>query len=170
MHHMAAALKSLGTAPTTLKVCDTLLSKLNLNFKHDAIFLLLCLLPQLPSVVVSLGTGIPPQKNAVTSHLDIAWPSGVFDAISKAPRLASLIGLLVDQATQSEGAVVERGRAWTAATSTPFFRLSPRMSTLVELDEREDSVLVELMWETRAYTLKQSAALKEMKAVLLAKK
>jgi hypothetical protein len=40
----------------------------------------------------------------------------------------------------------------------------------VELDEREDSVLVELMWETRAYTLKQSAALKEMKAVLLAKK
>jgi calcium-independent phospholipase A2 len=49
------------------------------------------------TTVVSLGTGIPPKTDSKASLLDITWPTGVFDAITKVPRLASLINLLIDQ-------------------------------------------------------------------------
>ncbi len=52
---------------------------------------------KLPSVVVSIGTGIQPRVAANVSHYDISRPSGLIDAITKVPRLASVIALLVDQ-------------------------------------------------------------------------
>jgi len=52
---------------------------------------------KLPSVVVSIGTGIQPRVAANVTHYDISRPSGIFDAISKVPKLASVIALLVEQ-------------------------------------------------------------------------
>lgn len=43
------------------------------------------------------------------------------------------------------------------------------MSTYVDLDETNDEVLVNLMWETRAYILKHRHKLLELKDILLQK-
>lgn len=106
---------------------------------------------KLPSLVLSLGTGIPPKEECSATNLDVNWPTGVFDAIKNVPRLKQLVNLLVDQATQAEGQVVERSRAWCTSIGVPFFRFSPEMGEDIELDEKRDDVLVNLMWETWCY-------------------
>ncbi|ODM89287.1 85/88 kDa calcium-independent phospholipase A2 [Orchesella cincta] len=117
---------------------------------------------KLPSLVVSLGTGIPPRVHCSATNLDIAWPTGVFDAIKNVPRLSQLVHLLVDQATQAEGQVVERARAWCTSIGVPFFRFSPEMSADIDLDEKRDDVLVNLMWETWCYMVGNREVVKEL--------
>jgi len=117
---------------------------------------------KLPSLVVSLGTGIPPRVHSSPTNLDIAWPTGVFDAIKNVPRLSQLVNLLVDQATQAEGQVVERARAWCTSIGVPYFRFSPEMSADIDLDEKRDDVLVNLMWETWCYMAGNRQVVREL--------
>jgi len=56
---------------------------------------------KLPSVVVSLGTGIQPRVISDVSSYDISRPTGVFDAIVKVPKIANIISLLVEQVCAS---------------------------------------------------------------------
>ena len=46
---------------------------------------------------------------------------------------------------------VDESRAFCLATQTPFFRFSPQLAQDLELDERDDKALVELLWFTMAY-------------------
>lgn len=117
--------------------------------------------------MVSLGTGIPPKTGSNVSLLDITWPSGVFDAITSVPRLASLVNLLIDQATQSEGRVVERAKAWCSSIEVPFYRFSPQMMEDVKLDEKDDEKLVDLLWETRCYMVANQYFISEMLRTLV---
>lgn len=117
---------------------------------------------KLPSVVLSLGTGIPPKVESSPANLDIGWPSGVFDAIRNVPKLKDMVNLLVDQATQAEGQVVERSRAWCTSIGTPFFRFSPPMGENIELDEKNDEILINVMWETWCYMVGNRSAIREI--------
>lgn len=141
---------------------------------------------RLPSVVVSLGTGVQPRVETNATAYDISRPTGVFDAIVKVPKIASIIALLVEQVsssfafanhpkvcvmnlfqvTQTEGHIVERSRAWCASIGVPYFRFSPGMSCFVDLDETNPEVLVNLMWETRAYLHAHHASVVELKHCL----
>ena len=46
----------------------------------------------------------------------------------------------------ADGPTVDRCRAWCASAGTAYFRFSPIMATEVELDEKDDKILVDLMW------------------------
>lgn len=58
---------------------------------------------KIPTVVVSLGTGIPPREDMNASHYDLSMPAGLMDIVTKVPKIKALMNLLVDQATQTEG-------------------------------------------------------------------
>jgi hypothetical protein len=51
----------------------------------------------------------------------------------------------------TDGRVVDQARAWCHSLGVAFYRLSPLLSTDVELDEKDDKVLVDMMWTAMAY-------------------
>lgn len=52
------------------------------------------------------------------------------------------------QITASNGPCVTRARSWAHDQSIPFFRFSPSLSSHVELDERNDKVIIGFLWDT----------------------
>ncbi|GAU97825.1 hypothetical protein RvY_09055-2 [Ramazzottius varieornatus] len=60
--------------------------------------------------VLSLGTGRPPML-AVPS-IDVYWPEKIWDAAKIGLNASALSRLVIEQACQSEGRVVDRARAW----------------------------------------------------------
>ncbi len=51
----------------------------------------------------------------------------------------------------ADGKVVDESRAWCLSTGTSFHRFSPHLLTDVELDEKDDKTLVDLLWMTMAH-------------------
>ncbi|KAF6030015.1 PLA2G6 [Bugula neritina] len=99
--------------------------------------------------VVSLGTGRCP-KVPVTD-IDVYRPFGLVDAYKVVQGATSLLKLIVEQATQSEGRPSDRARAWCSAINSHFFRLSPQLSLDIDLDETSDDKLLLVCWETMVY-------------------
>ncbi|CAG7730654.1 unnamed protein product [Allacma fusca] len=122
-----------------------------------------------PNIVLSLGCGIQPKQPVNPESLDICWPRGVIDTYVALNKLPVMFNLLVDQATQSEGQVVERSRAWCSSIGVPFYRFSPPCPKFIDLDETSDEVLIDLMWITRAYMFERRDKIEELGQVLLRK-
>lgn len=59
--------------------------------------------------------------------------------------------MLVDQATASDGRVVDRARAWCSMIGVPYFRFNPQLSEDIAMDEKSDAKLINMMWEVKAY-------------------
>lgn len=51
----------------------------------------------------------------------------------------------------ADGKVVDQSRAWCLSTGVSFHRFSPYLLTDVELDEKDDRTLVDLLWSTMAH-------------------
>ncbi|XP_072947664.1 85/88 kDa calcium-independent phospholipase A2 isoform X1 [Epargyreus clarus] len=100
-------------------------------------------------VVVSCGTGMPPVTKL--KDIDVFKPESLWDTARLALGLTAIGSLLVDQATQADGRVVERARAWCAALGAPYYRFSPRLARDVAMDERADECLVAALWDAQAY-------------------
>ncbi|XP_055073991.2 85/88 kDa calcium-independent phospholipase A2 isoform X3 [Misgurnus anguillicaudatus] len=100
-------------------------------------------------VVVSLGTGKPPQV-AVTS-VDVFRPSNPLELAKTFFGVKELGKMLVDCCTDSDGCAVDRASAWCEMADINYHRLSPQLSQEVMLDEVSDSVLVDMLWETQMY-------------------
>ncbi|XP_048577713.1 85/88 kDa calcium-independent phospholipase A2 [Nematostella vectensis] len=109
-------------------------------------------------LVVSLGTGVPPPEHVPT--FDVFKPETMWDATNVLLGARALGLLMVDQATATNGAVVDRARAWCEMIGSQYFRFSSPMSADVGLDETDDRILVKMLWETRVYILQN---LKEFK-------
>lgn len=58
---------------------------------------------------------------------------------------------LLLQATMADNRTVDRARAWCATAGIVYLRLSPQLSLDVQLDERQDEILVNALWETMVY-------------------
>uniref|UniRef100_A0A336LZK7 phospholipase A2 n=1 Tax=Culicoides sonorensis TaxID=179676 RepID=A0A336LZK7_CULSO len=101
------------------------------------------------SVVVSLGTGLIPVTEM--KEIDIFRPDSIWDTAKLAHSISAIGNLLIDQATASNGRVVDRARAWCSMIGVPFYRLNPQMSVDVVMDETNDEVLVNMLWEAKAY-------------------
>uniref|UniRef100_A0A1A9WKE4 PNPLA domain-containing protein n=1 Tax=Glossina brevipalpis TaxID=37001 RepID=A0A1A9WKE4_9MUSC len=69
------------------------------------------------------------------------WPT-VISAISN---------LLVDQATATNGRVIDRARAWCSTISVPYYRFNPQLSEDIATDEKNDQKLINMLWCTKAY-------------------
>ncbi|KAK9880834.1 hypothetical protein WA026_013160 [Henosepilachna vigintioctopunctata] len=101
------------------------------------------------SLVVSIGTGHIPVSDV--KNLDLYRPESILDNAKLVLGFSALGNLLVDQATASDGRVVDRARAWCASIGVPYFRFSPQMSEEFNLDEKDDEKLCKMLWETKVY-------------------
>ncbi|CAB3247732.1 unnamed protein product [Arctia plantaginis] len=115
-------------------------------------------------VVVSCGTGLIPVTKQ--KDIDVFKPESVWDTARLAFGLSSIGRLLVDQATQADGRVVERARAWCSGIGVPYYRFAPQMSKEVAMDERSDEILVTMLWEAAAYMHTHRDRVAELAALL----
>lgn len=116
--------------------------------------------------VVSLGTGRIPVSEV--KNLDVFRPEGILDAYRAVSGALSLSRMLIDQASVSEGRVVDRARAWCSMLKVPYFRFSPRLSEDVALDCHDHSTLINMMWETHCYMVANRHRLHELANLLRA--
>ncbi|XP_068072373.1 85/88 kDa calcium-independent phospholipase A2 isoform X7 [Danio rerio] len=100
-------------------------------------------------VVVSLGTGKPPQ--VAVNSVDVFRPSNPIELAKTFVGVKELGKMLVDCCTDSDGCAVDRARAWCEMADINYHRLSPQLSQEVMLDEVSDAVLVDMLWETQMY-------------------
>ncbi|KAM6972544.1 85/88 kDa calcium-independent phospholipase A2 [Aplochiton taeniatus] len=105
------------------------------------------------AVVVSLGTGKPPQ--VVVNSVDVFRPSNPLELAKSFVGAKELGKMLVDCCTDSDGCAVDRARSWCEMTDSVYHRLSPQLSQEVMLDEVSDAVLVDMLWETQLYLYEQ---------------
>ncbi|XP_074933215.1 85/88 kDa calcium-independent phospholipase A2 [Phalacrocorax aristotelis] len=100
-------------------------------------------------LVVSLGTGKPPQ--VPVSSVDVFRPSNPWELAKTVFGARELGKMVVDCCTDADGPAVDRARAWCEMTDIPYFRLSPQLHTEVMLDEVNDSMLLNALWDTQLY-------------------
>ncbi|XP_065599026.1 85/88 kDa calcium-independent phospholipase A2 isoform X2 [Cyrtonyx montezumae] len=111
-------------------------------------------------LVVSLGTGKPPQ--VPVSSVDVFRPTNPWELAKTVFGARELGKMVVDCCTDADGPAVDRARAWCEMTDIPYFRLSPQLHTDVMLDEVNDSVLVNALWDTQLYIYQQREQLQQL--------
>ncbi|XP_030637353.1 85/88 kDa calcium-independent phospholipase A2 [Chanos chanos] len=116
-------------------------------------------------VVVSLGTGKPPQVEV--NSVDVFRPSNPLELAKTFVGAKELGKMLVDCCTDSDGCAVDRARAWCEMTDINYCRLSPQLSVEVMLDEVSDAVLVDMLWETQMYLYEQREVIQTIAQQLL---
>ncbi|XP_069701156.1 85/88 kDa calcium-independent phospholipase A2 isoform X2 [Periplaneta americana] len=117
-----------------------------------------------PTVVVSLGTGLVPVTQL--KEIDVFRPESLWDTARLAIGISALGTLLVDQATASDGRVVDRARAWCSMIGVPYYRFTPQMSEDIAMDEKNDEKLVNMLWEAKAYIHSNYNVVKEVARLL----
>ncbi|XP_056136610.1 85/88 kDa calcium-independent phospholipase A2 isoform X2 [Lampris incognitus] len=116
-------------------------------------------------IVVSLGTGKPPQ--VVVNSVDVFRPSNPLELAKSFVGAKELGKMLVDCCTDSDGCAVDRARAWCEMTDTVYHRLSPQLSQEVMLDEVSDAILVNMLWETQMYLYEKREILQSLARQLM---
>ncbi|XP_031456020.1 85/88 kDa calcium-independent phospholipase A2 [Phasianus colchicus] len=111
-------------------------------------------------LVVSLGTGKPPQ--VPVSSVDVFRPTNPWELAKTVFGARELGKMVVDCCTDADGPAVNRARAWCEMTDIPYFRFSPQLHTDVMLDEVNDSVLVNALWDTQLYIYQQREQLEQL--------
>ncbi|XP_021114671.1 85/88 kDa calcium-independent phospholipase A2 isoform X6 [Heterocephalus glaber] len=101
------------------------------------------------SIVVSLGTGRSPQ--VPVSCVDVFRPSNPWELAKTVFGAKELGKMVVDCCTDADGRAVDRARAWCEMVGIQYFRLNPQLGTDIMLDEVNDAVLVNVLWETEVY-------------------
>ncbi|XP_040262802.1 85/88 kDa calcium-independent phospholipase A2 isoform X2 [Bufo bufo] len=116
-------------------------------------------------VVVSLGTGKPPQIQV--SSVDVFRPSNPWEMMKTVVGARELGKMVIDCCTDSDGPAVNRAQAWCEMIDVPYFRLSPQLQTDVMLDEVSDAVLINMLWDTQIYIYQQREELQRLARLLL---
>lgn len=116
------------------------------------------------SVVVSIGTGLIPVTSL--TEIDVFKPEGLWDAAKLAMGVSTLGHLLVDQATMSDGRVVDRARTWCSMIGVPYYRFNPQLTKEIAMDEKSDVQLAEMIWTAKAFMHANRDQIKELAAVM----
>uniref|UniRef100_A0A0N4ZRA5 phospholipase A2 n=1 Tax=Parastrongyloides trichosuri TaxID=131310 RepID=A0A0N4ZRA5_PARTI len=127
--------------PTMDTIADIQLYNTALNAKNQKPYEISC--------VLSIGTGKVPQK--VVENINVNVPSGIADVISTARGILNLKNILIEQITAADGEPVNRGRSWAHSMKSPFFRFSPPFTQEIDLDCKDDKVIINMLWETEIY-------------------
>ncbi|XP_032669254.1 85/88 kDa calcium-independent phospholipase A2 isoform X2 [Odontomachus brunneus] len=117
------------------------------------------------TLVVSLGTGCTPTTYAL-KEIDVFRPESLWDTAKLAFGISALGTLLVDQATASDGRVVDRARSWCSMIGVPYYRFNPQLSTEVAMDEKNDEILVHMIWSAKAFMHANRDQVKELAAII----
>lgn len=116
------------------------------------------------TLVVSVGTGEIPVHEL--KEIDVTRPDSFLGATKLVFGIAQLGTLIIDQATQSSGRVVDRARSWCSMIGVPYYRFSPKMSEEIDINERNDEKLVNMVWECQAYMYSQRSVVNELATLL----
>ncbi|KAK3917368.1 85/88 kDa calcium-independent phospholipase A2 [Frankliniella fusca] len=116
------------------------------------------------TALVSIGTGNIPVTEL--QDIDVGRPGSLWGVTKLATGVSNIITLIIDQATQSSGRVVDRARSWCSSLGIPFYRFSPLLSEDINMDERSDEKLVNMAWECQAYMHSQQRSVNELAEVL----
>ncbi|XP_064463813.1 85/88 kDa calcium-independent phospholipase A2-like isoform X2 [Ornithodoros turicata] len=111
-------------------------------------------------VVVSIGTGKAPVVPIAAGTLHTG--TGFFGAAKMAFGAKALSQLIIDQATQANGRLVDRAQAWCSAIDVPYFRVNAPISEDVSLNETDNRLLVRVLWETTVYMRARRTQLEEL--------
>ncbi|XP_063099808.1 85/88 kDa calcium-independent phospholipase A2 isoform X2 [Cavia porcellus] len=117
------------------------------------------------SIVVSLGTGQCPQ--VPVTCVDIFRPSNPWELAKTVFGAKELGKMVVDCCTDPDGRAVDRARAWCEMVGIQYFRMNPPLGTDVMLDEVNDSVLVNALWETEVYIYQHREQFQKLVQLLL---
>lgn len=100
--------------------------------------------------MLTLGTGKAPVAESKTIDLDLPTRirdvGKVFNVIDSVVHLKSV---LIEQVASADGTAVSRARAWAHSLPVPFFRYSPHLPEAIDLAETRNSVLIEMLWQTK---------------------
>ncbi|XP_017482055.1 PREDICTED: 85/88 kDa calcium-independent phospholipase A2-like, partial [Rhagoletis zephyria] len=96
-------------------------------------------------LVLSIGTGKGPLE--VSEMVDIEK----IYSLSTVPKYITMVVNLVYEACQTEQHVTERVEAFCKAAKVPYFRINSFISDLMELDEPQDSRIINCLWETKRF-------------------
>ncbi|OAD60715.1 85 kDa calcium-independent phospholipase A2 [Eufriesea mexicana] len=116
------------------------------------------------SLVVSLGTGSIPVSP--WNHVDVFRFNSLWDTARCAIGIWVLVELLVDQATASNGRIVDRARNWCSMIGVPYYRFNPQLSQDIAMDEKSDEILANMIWTTAAYMHGNRIQIKELAAMI----
>ncbi|CAB4016713.1 85 88 kDa calcium-independent phospholipase A2 isoform X2 [Paramuricea clavata] len=111
-------------------------------------------------LVFSLGTGVPPE--VPVTNIDVLRPTSVSDVAKIAFGAQALVEILVEQATSSKGAVVDRAASWCEMIDVFYRRMNPQIYSGVSFDEKDDQVLVNMLWECQVFIFERRHILKEV--------
>lgn len=117
------------------------------------------------SLVVSLGTGLIP-TTLTLNEIDVFRPDSLWGTAKLAFGISALGTLLVDQATASDGRVVDRARTWCSMIGVPYYRFNPQLSTEVAMDEKSDEVLVNMIWTAKAFMYANRDVVQELATII----
>ncbi len=99
--------------------------------------------------------------------MDIFRPDNAVDTLKLVMNWDSMGKLMLDSVLDTDGVVVDYARAWCLSSGISFHRLSPHLLSDVEMDETEDKLLVDLMWNTMAYMFEKRDDVRALKEILL---
>ncbi|XP_072128110.1 85/88 kDa calcium-independent phospholipase A2 isoform X2 [Mobula birostris] len=116
-------------------------------------------------IVVSLGTGKPPQ--VPVSSVDVFRPSNPWELAKTVFGARELGKMVVDCCTDSDGRAVDRAKAWCEMVDIPYFRLNSQLKTDVMLDEIDNTILVNMLWDTQIYIHQERDRIQELAHLLL---
>ncbi|XP_072889553.1 85/88 kDa calcium-independent phospholipase A2 isoform X2 [Hemitrygon akajei] len=116
-------------------------------------------------IVVSLGTGKPPQ--VPVSSVDVFRPSNPWELAKTVFGARELGKMVVDCCTDSDGRAVDRAKAWCEMVDIPYFRLNSQLKTDVMLDEIDNTILVNMLWDTQIYIHQERERIQELARLLL---
>lgn len=103
-------------------------------------------------LVLSLGTGRVPVKPRESSiDLTTLGSFNLVKTYKNAIVAKDILLMVLDEATGTEGHVVDRAMAWCHGINVPYFRISTPLSEDLQLDETDDVEVINSMWETKAY-------------------
>ncbi|KAB1269595.1 85/88 kDa calcium-independent phospholipase A2 [Camelus dromedarius] len=117
------------------------------------------------SIVVSLGTGRSPQ--VPVTCVDVFRPSNPWELAKTVFGAKELGKMVVDCCTDPDGRAVDRARAWCEMVGIQYFRLNPQLGTDIMLDEVNDTVLVDALWETEVYIYEHREQFQKLIQLLL---
>ncbi|KAM6161859.1 85/88 kDa calcium-independent phospholipase A2 isoform 2-T2 [Erethizon dorsatum] len=117
------------------------------------------------SIVVSLGTGRSPQ--VPVTCVDVFRPSNPWELAKTVFGAKELGKMVVDCCTDPDGRAVDRARAWCEMVGIQYFRLNPPLGMDIMLDEVNDAVLVNMLWETEVYIYQHREQFQKLVQLLL---
>ena len=66
----------------------------------------------------------------------------------------------------SNNRILDRGRAWCQSLGVPFYRFSPQLKEPIEMDEKDLTKLINMMWDTMAYFYEKREEVKILADIL----